>query len=109
MTAHWAYLYEQPGADPVSDRFVIERAGQRTTLVPVPEETAAVAVAIELVDAGVQLIEVCGGFPITAAAQVIEAVGGRVPVGRVSFGAESITGAAAYKAQFEALQESLPA
>lgn len=102
MTASWAYIYGQPGADPVADRFVIDRAGQRTTLVPVPDESAAAGVAVGLVDEGVQLIELCGGFTVQDAARVVEAVDGRVPVGHVTFGLESVTAAAEYKAQFDA-------
>jgi hypothetical protein len=102
MTMSWAYIYGQPGVDPVTDRFVIERDGQRTTLVPVPDESAAAAVAVELVDSGVALIELCGGFSVQDAAAVIDAVAGRVPVGHVTFGLESVKGAAAYQAGFEA-------
>ncbi len=69
----WAYIYGQPGADPVADRFVLEREGQRTSLVPVPDESAA-AVALELVDEGAELIELCGGFGLAEAARVVEAV-----------------------------------
>ncbi|MGH3682790.1 MAG: DUF6506 family protein [Natronosporangium sp.] len=94
------------GADPVADRFMIDRDGQRTTLVPVPDEAVAAQVAVELVNEGVELIELCGGFPISAAARVAEAVGGRVPVGWVTFGVESVTGVAAYKARFEALSDT---
>jgi uncharacterized protein DUF6506 len=101
MTTSWAYIYGQPGADPAADRFVIERDGQRTTLVPVPDESVAAQVAVELVDGGVELIELCGGFSMAQAAQVVEAVGGRVPVGWVTFGFESIIGAAAYKPRYE--------
>ncbi len=102
MVISWAYLYGQPGADPLADRFVIERGGQRTTLVPVPDESAAAEIAVELIAEGVELLELCGGFSLTEAARVVEAVGGRVPVGHVNFGLESVAGAAAYKARFEA-------
>ncbi|MDG4785183.1 DUF6506 family protein [Micromonospora sp. WMMD1102] len=101
MSTSWAYIYGQPGADPVADRVVLDRAGQRTTLVPVPDESLAVSIALELVEEGVGLIELCGGFPVPAVARVIEAVAGRVPVGHVTFGAESVAGAAAYSAQFD--------
>ena len=95
----WAYIYGQPGADPVADRFVIERDGQRTSLVPVPDEAAAVFVALDLVEEGAELIELCGGFGPSEAARVVEVIGGRVPVGHVNFGLEC---AAAYKKRFEA-------
>jgi hypothetical protein len=97
----WAYIYGQPGADPAADRFVIEREGQRTSLVPVPDESAVAAVALELIDEGAELIELCGGFGLAEAARVVEAVDGRVPVGHVNFAVDSVTGAASYKARFE--------
>ncbi|MEO3928984.1 DUF6506 family protein [Micromonosporaceae bacterium B7E4] len=102
MRTSWAYLYGQRGADPVADRVVVDRAGQRTSLVPVPDESLAASIAVELVEEGVGLIELCGGFSVPAVARVIEAVDGRVPVGHVTFGAESVAGAAAYSAQFGA-------
>ena len=97
----WAYIYGQPGADPVADRFVIEREGQRTSLVPVSDESAAASVALGLIHEGVELIELCGGFGLAEAARVVEAVDGRVPVGHVNFAVDSVTGAASYKARFE--------
>lgn len=99
----WAYIYGQPGADPVTDRFVIERGGQRTSLVPVADDSAAASVAVGLIDEGVELIELCGGFGLPEAARVIEAVDGRVPVGHVNFALESVAGAASYKARSEAV------
>lgn len=101
MTSKWAYIFEQPGADPATDRFEIDREGQSTTLVAVPDADTAARVATRLVDEGVQLIELCGGFALADAARVIAAVDGRVPVGHVTFAVDSVTGAAAYKAQFD--------
>ena len=96
MTLTWAYLYEHPDTDPAADRVVIDRGGQRTLLVPVPEASLAVDVARALVDEGIELIELCGGFSLTAAAAVVAALGGRVPVGHVTFAVDSVAGAAAY-------------
>jgi hypothetical protein len=101
MTSSWAFIYGQPGADPEADRFVIDRDGQWTTLVPVPDESVVEEVALGLIDEGVQLIELCGGFNLLDAARVVEAVDGRVPVGHVNYALESVTGVAAYKARFE--------
>ena len=96
----WAYLYEHPDSDPVADRHVLERAGVRTLLVPVPDAAMAPDVAHRLVDEGVGLIELCGGFPLADAARVAAAVGGRVPVGHVTFAVDAIAGAAAYAAAY---------
>jgi hypothetical protein len=59
-------------------------------------------VATQLIAEGVELIELCGGFPMAVAASVAEAVAGRVPVGHVSFAIDSVPGAAAFNAAFEA-------
>jgi hypothetical protein len=103
MTISWAYIYEHPGTDPVADRTVIDRAGQRTLLVPVPSATDAPAVALRLIEQeGVTLLELCGGFALDDAARVAKAVAGKAPVGHVTFAIDSAPGAAAYSAAFEA-------
>lgn len=63
---------------------------------------SAPEVARQLLSEGAELIELCGGFPLTAAAHVVEAVGDRVPVGHVTFAVDAVPGAAAYSAAFEA-------
>ena len=96
----WAYIYEHPGADPWVDRSVLDRGPQRSIMVPVPEASVAPLVAQRLVaEDGVTLIELCGGFPLTDAARVVDAVGADVPVGHVTFAVEAIQAAAAYNAR----------
>lgn len=93
---NWAFIYLGVGTeDPAVDRAVIERGGLRTTIVAVPEKSAVVQVAVELVDGGAQSIELCGAFGPVWAARVIEAIGGRVPIGSVSYGMESVPSLAA--------------
>jgi hypothetical protein len=73
------------------DRAVIQRGALTTTIVAVPERFAAVQVAAEeLVDDGAQSIELCGSFGPKWVAEVVEATGGRVAVGGVSYGMESM-------------------
>ena len=95
MFDRYGFIFLGPGTDPITDRVVIERSGFRTTIIPVSEPSAAVEVAVELADDGAQLIELCGAFGPVIAARVIEATGGRVPVGSVGFGSESVAGLAA--------------
>jgi hypothetical protein len=92
MSFHsWGFIYLGLGSeDPKVDRAVIERGGLTTTIVAVPDRDTAVSVAVELVDAGAQSIELCGAFGPTTTARVIQAVGDRVPVGSVTYGMESI-------------------
>jgi len=86
----WAFIYVRPAADPSVDRVEIEREGVRTILVGVPEQAAVIEAAVDLVDSGVQVIELCGILGRVWAARVIEATCGRVPVGAVSYGPESV-------------------
>ena len=88
---NWGFIYLGAGNDdPAVDRAVIERGGLTTTIVAVPERSAVVEVAAELVAAGAQSIELCGAFGPKWVAEVVEATGGGVPVGGVNYGIESV-------------------
>jgi hypothetical protein len=94
--SNWAFIYlGLGGEDPAVDRAVIDRGGLKTTIVAVPDRSAVTRVATELVESGAQSIELCGGLGPAVAAEVVEATGGRVPVGAVTYGVESIHGLAA--------------
>jgi predicted polyphosphate/ATP-dependent NAD kinase len=90
-----AYVIVAPGVDPAGERIDRERDGQRRPIVFVPDESVAPKVAAELVAEGIELVELYGGFGPTAAATVSAAIGGKVPVGHVTFGMESLVAAAA--------------
>jgi hypothetical protein len=95
-----AVIYAEPGAD----RERIERTGRdgtRTTFLAIHDPNAAGEAARALADQGVQTIELCGGMGLRPARSVIDAVGGRVPVGVCTFGVEAVTGAAEFKARAE--------
>ncbi|GAU84327.1 DUF6506 family protein [Bosea sp. BIWAKO-01] len=98
----WASMILMDGSDPAIDRIVRETASERLTIVFVPTPEAAPDVARALIAEGVELIELCGGFGVEPGAAVVKAVAGRAAVGLVSFGIDSLTQAAAYKAKFEA-------
>jgi Family of unknown function (DUF6506) len=84
---HEAFIYIQPGSDPTADRTVTENEYARSYFIAVPDASAAPAVATQLVDKeGVQLIELYGGFQPGEAADVIEAIQARAPVGVPSYG-----------------------
>ncbi|MCF6469978.1 hypothetical protein FAF44_16485 [Nonomuraea sp. MG754425] len=87
---HWAFIYTAPGADPERDTRLVETGGRKTSLVAVEKPEQAVALVPQLVADGVQLIELCGAFGATWTAKVAEAADGKVPVGSVAYGAESI-------------------
>jgi hypothetical protein len=90
MNYSWAYIFHAPDADPDTDRFVIDRAGCKSTIVAVSDSAAAARVAVELVKSGVKAIELCGYFGPKGAVEVLRAVDGKVAVGTVMFGSESV-------------------
>lgn len=96
-----AVIFESPGADPATDRYVLQHHGGRMTIVPVPDRTMAPEVAEMLVAEGTQHLTMCGGMGVEPTAAVQAAVGDRVPVAVAQFGFESLPGVAAYRARYE--------
>ncbi|OYU91693.1 MAG: hypothetical protein CFE29_02120 [Bradyrhizobiaceae bacterium PARB1] len=78
--------------DPAQHRMSMISPAFEMTAIGVGEPAQAVAVAQQMVDDGIQLIELCGGFGPRWTARVLEAIQHRIPVGSVSYGPESIDG-----------------
>jgi Family of unknown function (DUF6506) len=84
-----AFIFLADGPEPAEPTHR-EGALTHTALVPVADAETAAAVAAELQQRdGLDLVELYGGFGPTAAATVLEATGGRVPVGVVGVEEES--------------------
>lgn len=78
---HEAFIFLAEGADP-AQRGAREGALARTEFIPVPDTDTAAATAAELAASGLDLIELHGLGP-SAAAKVVKATDGQVPVGVV--------------------------
>lgn len=78
----------------------------RTTVATVPSAASVVEVAVALVTAGAERVELCGGMGPIPAAELAMAVD--VPVTTVLFGFESLPPAAAYRTRFEKAQSQNP-
>lgn len=106
--SHEAIVVLIPDADPDKDRYSATSAAGRTTVVPVPDVDGAVQVSLRLVEEGVGRIELCGGLGPAAAGTVLARLAERgehrVPVGAVSFGIESVEGAARFQYRIESHQ-----
>ncbi|MGL4287144.1 MAG: DUF6506 family protein [Phreatobacter sp.] len=76
--------------DPKHHRMVMASGRFEMIAVGVSQPSDGPAIARELVDDGVQLLELCGGFGPVWTARVIEAIGGSIPVGSVGYGPEAI-------------------
>jgi hypothetical protein len=80
------FIFRHPGLDPVDDRMVLELGALRTVFVPVPDESSAAAVAVDLVEnEDSALIELYRGIGPVGTGQVIDAVGGRAAVGAARY------------------------
>jgi hypothetical protein len=90
----WAFIYTL-GSDQDDAAVRTDRIGSPAcTLlaVGVPSTAEAAGVIEGLLAEGVELIELCGAFGPAEAALVQGAVGGRVPVGAVSYPASAAAG-----------------
>jgi predicted polyphosphate/ATP-dependent NAD kinase len=91
----WGFIYTLGPDAPEIRRDEIGSAACVLLTTGVPAEGDAPAVARQLADEGVELIELCGAFGPAGTAAVTEAVGDRVPVGGVYDGGEATAGLAA--------------
>ena len=86
----YAFLFVVPDADSKKHRVVVETPTLSTTIVGAKDFDDAVNTAKSLVEDGVQLIDLCGGYGPAGAAKIVEAVGDKIPVGSVNYGIESV-------------------
>jgi len=81
-----AFMFVVPDADPSEHRVTISTpAVVELIVVGVSDYQQAIQVSKELVDQGVQAIELCGGFGQIGVAKVVQSVGDKAVVGVVRF------------------------
>ncbi|QGG96224.1 DUF6506 family protein [Actinomarinicola tropica] len=90
----WAFIYTSGDGDGDGSAVTATTGSKACELVTVGVPTPAVDAEVidELIDDGVELIELCGAFGPADAARVVEQVGGRVPVGYVTYPASEAAG-----------------
>ncbi|MDI1437686.1 DUF6506 family protein [Polyangium sorediatum] len=83
----WAFIFHSEGSDSRENRFVVNGDGVSAHLVAVPDNATAISVAKELVDQGIQFIELCGSFIKTPEIvdQLLDATSNKIAVGIVGF------------------------
>lgn len=84
----WAFIYtlDEPASGPRIDTL------GSLICIGVPSVSDAPNLARQLIEDGVELIELCGGFGGAGLAAIVSAVQGRVPVGAVFFGVDASSG-----------------
>jgi hypothetical protein len=86
----FGFIVTGSGLSASTHRMLMQSESFTMIAVGVARPEDGVPVAKALVDEGVELLELCGGFGPVWTGKIIEAVGGRIPVGSVGYGPESI-------------------
>ena len=85
MALKAAFIFLAPEVDPAKDRKTVITPQVELTAVAAKNYQQAEAVAVELVEQGIEAIELCGGFGNKGTARIAEAVAGKAAVGAVRF------------------------
>ena len=85
MALKAAFLFVAPEGDPVQHRAWVKTPQVALLAVAAKDYEAAAKTAAELVNEGIQAIELCAGFGSAGVARITEAVEGKIPVGVVRF------------------------
>jgi hypothetical protein len=85
MALRAAFIFLCPQGDPTRHRAWVETPEVHVLTIGVQDYESATRVARELVEDGIQAIELCGGFGHLGAAKVVRAIEGKIPVGVVRF------------------------
>ena len=80
-----AFIFVAPDGNPEEHRSWVKTPAIDLLAVAVKNYEEAGKLAKELVDEGIQAIELCGGFGNKGTAMVTQAVEGKIPVGVVRF------------------------
>lgn len=85
MTVKAAFIFLAPEVDPQKDRQTVVTPQVELTAVAAGSYEEAEVVAVELVNEGIEAIELCGGFGNRGAGRIADAVAGKAAVGVVRF------------------------
>jgi hypothetical protein len=80
-----AFIFVAPDADPATHRSWVQTPQVDLLAVAAKNYEESAKLAKALLDEGIQAIELCGGFGNKGTALIVEAVGGKIPVGVVRF------------------------
>lgn len=87
----FGFIVTGAGLDPERDRCVMTSDKFQMITIGVASPSQGADAARRLLAEDVQLIELCGGFGPEGTAAVLAETGGKVPVGSVGYGPESIS------------------
>ncbi len=82
----YAFVVKAPAYEMATHHATLESPEWRTRVVGVSSQSGALAAVDRLVEDGVEIIELCGGFSPEEAAEIRERAGPAVSVGLVVYG-----------------------
>ncbi|WP_440886771.1 DUF6506 family protein [Vibrio sp. WZ-1] len=88
MIQRYGFIVKAGGYDSRSDSTILDTLGFSTQVVGVGSDEQAILVAKRMIDSGIQVIELCGGFGSESAQHIISSLDSNVPVGYVTFSDE---------------------
>ena len=80
-----AFLFIAPDVNPDQHKSWVKTPQVELLAIAAKDYNEATQVAKDLVEQGIQAIELCGGFGQVGVARVVNAVEGKIPVGVVRF------------------------
>ena len=88
---YWAYIFLSPGFNRDEHQVTMESSQTRMKAIGIDmdKKEEVIEIAKQLVEDGVQMIELCGGFGPNWVAKVSEAIHYVVPIGTVMYGPEA--------------------
>lgn len=87
---YWAFIYLSPNFNPKdnTNESSSTNCKFKSVGIDVFNKESVIEVAKQLVEEGVQAIEICGGFGPTWVTKISEAINYKIPVGGVMYGPE---------------------
>lgn len=83
---HYGFLVMAPDYEPSQQNARLENPLFKTEIRGVSSLPQAIDAATSLINEGVQLIELCGGFSVEQAEELIATLDTHIPIGHVRFG-----------------------
>ena len=81
----YGFIVKGPGYRVGTDSTIIDSGLFCTTIMAVATVEDAIIAAKEMINQGIEVIELCGGFTHKDKENIIESINGAIPVGRVEF------------------------
>ncbi|HDY7864739.1 TPA: hypothetical protein RQK43_004557 [Vibrio vulnificus] len=88
MIKQYGFIVKADSYDFNRDSTALNTSGFSTRVVGVSSDEEAILIAKRMIESGIQVIELCGGFGLESAEHIISSLDSDVPIGYVTFSDE---------------------